>query len=138
MKKLLSTLTLLFASVLLFAQMEINVPQAVYQAFKDGHPTHDFITWSMEGQNYKANSIDQQKMPNVTVYDANGNLIRSEGEMAAKDVPSSIIGFLNEKYPTDANFKVWWVEDKEGNRTYYSNHNDVKIEFKKDGTVNRN
>jgi hypothetical protein len=102
---------------------------------EDGHPNHDFITWSMEGANYKANSIDEQKLHHITVYDSDGNVVRTEREIVSKDIPTAIIGYFNEKYPGDINYSVWVVEDKEGNRNYYSTHNDVNIRFDKDGNV---
>jgi hypothetical protein len=135
MKKLIALFSLTLCCVLLFAQGQFSVPQAVTQAFKDGHPNHDFITWSMEGANYKANSLDEQHTPHITVYDAQGNVIRAERQIVSQDIPTAIVGYFNEKYPGDINYAVWMVEDKEGNRTYYSTHNDVSVRFDKDGNI---
>ncbi len=138
MKKLLSTIALTAGAILLFAQTQIQVPSAVHQAFKDGHPTHDFITWVMEGPNYKASSIDLQQLHYVTVYSPVGKLIRSESELSQKDVPQVINEYNQKNYPNQPAEPVWMVVDANGNRSFYSTRNNVKVEFDRNGNVTKN
>lgn len=138
MKKLLSTIALTTGAFLLFAQVQIQVPQAVHQAFKDGHPNHDFITWEMEGSNYKGSSIDPQQLHHITVYDQSGRIVRSESELSAMDVPMNINEYNQKNFPNQTNDPVWMVVDQKGNRSFYSVHKDTKIEFDKNGAVIKN
>src|SRR5205085_9106594 len=105
MKSIAITLSFCLCAFFLFAQ--IQVPQAVNQAFKDGHPMHDYITWSMEGSNYKGSSIGPDKRHYITVYDPNGNLIRTEGELVPVDYPESVVNYFNRNLPEISNYSIW-------------------------------
>jgi hypothetical protein len=135
MKNIMSLFLLLFFSATLFAQTS-QVPTNIMIEFKNTHPNHDFITWLEENGTYKASSIDDKKLHHVTVYDTDAKVIRTEREILSRDIPTPIIGYFEEKYPGVNNYTVWVVEDNEGNKTYFSNHNDKNITFDKEGRIN--
>jgi hypothetical protein len=133
MKKLLSTVTLFILAIAMNAQVQIQVPRAVTQAFKDMNPTHDYIEWSMEGVNFKATSIDPQNLHHITVFDPNGVLVRSEVEVAANDVPVSIRTYFDDRKAVSNSYTVWKVVTKDGASTFYSTLNNQTIRFDMDG-----
>ena len=138
MKKFFLILLLSVGSTFVFAQSQINVPTVVHQAFKTAHNTHDFITWEMEGVNYKASSIDQQGVHHITVYDAYGDLVRAESELTGNQVPEPIVNYMNAKFPPNTKYNVWSVDSKDGKRTYYSDYNNTIIRFDGQGNEEKN
>ena len=121
-----------------FTIAQVQVPQNIRQTFKENHISHDYVTWTMEGQNYKASSVDEAKRQHITVYSPAGTIVRTEREIASKEIPSAIVGYFNEKYPGEMNYSVWLVEDSNGNRSYFSTHNNVNVLFDSEGRINSN
>ena len=134
MKKIFTTATLTLGVLLLFAQSQISVPVPVKQNFKDAHPMHDFLTWEMEGANYKAKSTDPQGIHHINVYDAGGNLLRSEHEVADPEVPETINNYFTKNYPPNTKYTVWMTESA-GTHGYFLEYNGQIIRFDSQGKV---
>jgi hypothetical protein len=128
MKKIFSTTLFMLCGLILFAQTQLQVPQAVNQAFKDANPTHDFVTWTMDGANYVASSIDLNHMHHTSVYGSNGDLLRTESEVPFSQAPESIVNYFNKNLPAVAHYTVWKVESKDGKTSYFVTYNDQASE----------
>lgn len=133
MKKVITIICLLF-SVGAFSQ---TVPAEIQQKFKDEHPMHDYLTWTVENGNYKSSSKDPDGLRHTIVYDKDAQVIRTERELSVQNIPSAVSGYLEGKYPGDKNFTVWEVVDREQNKTYFSSYNDEVITFDKEGRLNK-
>jgi hypothetical protein len=111
---------------------QITPPPAIEEKFKNEHPSVT-PTWSMDGQNFKAEFIDPATFKgNSIVYDKEGNVMRRENEMENSSYPQGINDFYIKKYPGEK-FKTWSSQDNSGERSYFIRRDNEIVWFDKEG-----
>lgn len=109
-----------------------QVPAVILNKFKADYPGEQ-PTWSKDGNYYRADFVDGKQMNGHAVaYDAKGNVIYREEQLAAGSYPEGISTYYSGKYPNEK-YSVWSNTDKSGNTSYYSTHNMEVFWFDKDG-----
>ena len=111
-------------------------PHHTQDAFKQSHPDANRLVWTMENGNYKATYYDQSKKMRNTIFDANDVVLRNEYELPTSDVPAIIADYYaKSKDGQTAEYRVFMVVDKDGNKSYYTIQNEVVTTFDQDGKV---
>ena len=115
----------------------IQTPNTVSDQFRIDYPNTN-ANWTMDGTNYRGEYLDPAtNMRHSVIYDKNGKMISREELINRKDYPAGINAYYAEKYPTE-NYEVWSSTDASGNRTYYTNRNNEKLLFDKNGKYKSN
>ncbi|MBL7933917.1 MAG: hypothetical protein JNL60_18580 [Bacteroidia bacterium] len=115
----------------------IQAPNTVSDQFRIDYP-NTTPNWTMDGTNYRGEYLDPATNARRSViYDKNGKMISREELINRKDYPAGINAYYAEKYPTE-NYEVWSTTDASGNRSYYTNRNNEKITFDKEGKYKSN
>jgi hypothetical protein len=110
----------------------VKVPESVNKRFSADYPDSK-STWTMRGNNYRAEYRDQSTNLNrAVIYDMAGNPIGTERELNMSDYPGTLRDYYNSNYPNES-YKVWSSEDKTGKRTYYVPRKNEMIWFDEKG-----
>jgi hypothetical protein len=114
----------------------LNVPRIVKDNFRQAHPNANEI-WQMELANYLADYTDDSTNTEYNVvYDKYGNLIRTDriidhtSDNASP--PKPIEDYYVKHYPNEK-YKIWYSEDHDGKKTYYTKHKSTIIWFDENG-----
>lgn len=96
MKKILLLLALFALAQTAFAQAS-KVPEAAKMAFAKAYPNADDVEWELEDGNYEVEfeMSDDQEMS--VVYDASGNVLETEVEIAFSELPPPVQAALKGK-----------------------------------------
>ena len=130
----------LFATAAVTAQdlQQNQIPESLNTAFQQDYPQATDVEWEMDGMNYKV-EFDLGKMDNEIYFTTDGNVLKSEMEMAEKDLPAAVAGTVKNKYPK---YKVDEIEvtEENGVRTYEVElekwfSDDIKLLLSEDGTL---
>lgn len=118
MKKLQLAALALFATAAMSAQdlkMEL-VPTNLADSFKKSYASATNVEWEMEGKDYKV-EFDLGTMENEIWYSVDGNILKTEKEISANEMPRAVASAVKTKY---SDYKVDAVEMKEQNgvKTY--------------------
>lgn len=109
-----------------------DTPENIVVKFGHDHPGNGNATWIQEGKNYKAiYTDDQTKMPHAVIYDAEGNVIRTETQLDDMYSPSGVTEYYSKYHPNEK-YKVW-QSDESGKRSYYTQHNGQTEWFDENG-----
>lgn len=123
-----------FSSMNLTGQSEatVIVPAAVEQKFVVEHPDAR-ATWKTEGANFKAQFINPlNNLGHITVYAADGTILRKEREMEPDEIPAAVSSHLMQRSKGQG-FSVWSVVDSSGSQSFYSPHPEGVVKFDRDG-----
>ena len=94
-----------------------NVPQNVKEAFQKNFPNAKVEKWQKEEGNFEA-EFDFNKTENSALIDANGNLLETETEIPAKDLPQGVSIYLA-KYEAGNKIKeASRITDSKGSVTF--------------------
>jgi len=109
-----------------------QIPSLVTERFSREFPGISG-SWSTDGENYKVEFIDPQShLGHIIVYDRNGNVIRRESELDGPKNPGAINEYNKKNFPGE-DLKTWAVEQKNGDKSYYTKRNEDIIWFNKEG-----
>ncbi len=118
MKNLKIAALLLFATAAVSAQdlKTDEVPANLQSKFNTAYTNVTDVEWEKKGDHYKV-EFEINKMDHDVWYDAEGNVIKSEIEISASELPSAISSAVKAKY---ADYKIDSVEVSEegGKKTY--------------------
>lgn len=118
MKNLKIAALLLFATAAVSAQdlKTDEVPANLQSKFNTAYTNVTDVEWEKKGDHYKV-EFEINKMDHDVWYDAEGNVIKSEIEISANELPSAISSAVKAKY---ADYKIDTVEvrDEGGKKTY--------------------
>ncbi|MES2514875.1 MAG: hypothetical protein V4580_12055 [Bacteroidota bacterium] len=110
----------------------VNTPVIVTTKFNAAHPNTNAL-WRTDDENFSAEFRDpQSNMQRIIIYDAYGNVVRTQAEVDKANYPDNINLYYTETYPTE-NYQVWSCEDAHGNLTYYSVRKTGTLLFDKTG-----
>lgn len=88
---------------------EAEVPTAVKNAFNKEYSNVNNVEWEKEMENYNV-EFDSNRMENEIWYNASGNVLKKESDIAEADLPSSVSKAIKSKYAEyriDGIEKVW-------------------------------
>lgn len=74
-----------------------SIPQEVKANFQKQYPMVEEARWEKEGENYEVEFKQGNKDISVR-YDAKGNLIETETEIKAEDLPKGVKKYLSENF----------------------------------------
>ncbi|RXJ51247.1 PepSY-like domain-containing protein [Gelidibacter gilvus] len=118
MKNLKIAAFLLFATAAVSAQdlKTDEVPANLQSKFNTAYTNVTDVEWEKKGDHYKV-EFEINKMDHDVWYDAEGNVIKSEIEISASELPSAISSAVKARY---ADYKIDTVEVSEegGKKTY--------------------
>ncbi|HQV99549.1 MAG: hypothetical protein KBF92_01290 [Bacteroidia bacterium] len=134
-KVILALFVLIISTGTLIAQTQI--PHHVMDAFKQTHPFANYATWTTEGVNFKVSYFDDSKMQNFKVYDSNDQVISHTYEVIGNVIPAEITAHYQKMNAIDGSYKVWIVVDKNGNKSYSADYNNVITNFDKSGSIQK-
>ena len=135
---LLTTAVLALFAVSLFAFGGDETPAAVKTSFTKLYPNITKVKWEKEGANYEA-EFDLKTGETSCLFDAAGNLLETETEMAVSALPKSVSDYVAKNYPgqkireaakiVDAkNITIYEAEVKEGDLLFDVNGSFLKKE----------
>ena len=134
---LTSTALVLFLSVAC-AFAGDDAPAAVKTSFAKLYPSITKVKWEKEGANYEA-EFDLNKSETSCLFDAAGNLLETETEIAVSSLPKSVSDYVAKNYAgqkireaakiiDSKNSTVYEAEIKEGDLIFDVNGNFLKKE----------
>lgn len=99
MKKSLIVLAALLVCIAASAQKvkEKNVPAVVKEAFTKTYPTAEDVEWEKEGSNYET-EFELGETDYSVLYDASGNVIETEVEIATDQLPEKVKDYITANY----------------------------------------
>ena|SRR5687767_7601084 len=135
MKKLLAMAVLAaFTGTAVMAQ----APDMVKEKFRKDNPNAMSTVWKTEKDNTYRVTYSENKVEHATVYDKDGNIV-SRQTVVKDNIPTGITEYYTKRSTTSKeyapNYVVWQTTDKDGNVTYYSEHNGRQTYFDKDGKI---
>ena len=74
-----------------------EAPAAVKASFTKLYPNVAKVKWEKEGANYEA-EFDLNKQETSCLFDAGGNLLETETEIAISDLPKSVSDYVAKNY----------------------------------------
>lgn len=96
MKKVMLLLVLFAFAQIVYAQAA-KVPEAVKMAFAKAYPNADDIEWEMESGNFEVEFEIAEDQEISVVYNANGELLETEVEIAFSELPQAAQAALKGK-----------------------------------------
>lgn len=98
-----------------------EIPENVKKNFAADYPNISGAEWEQEGNYYEV-EWEENNSERELVYDADGNLVAAEMEIAISSLPSSVRNYISQ------NYSGWSIEEAEeiskGEQTFY----EVEIE----------
>ncbi|MGJ8594155.1 MAG: PepSY-like domain-containing protein [Aquaticitalea sp.] len=119
MKNLKITALALFATVAMNAQdlKMTDVPSALTTSFQKTYTNVTDVEWEMEGENYKVEFEDANKMEHEIWYTKDGSIVKTEMEISKSQLPSEITKSIGSNY---SGYKIDSIEMTEmGNKKTY-------------------
>jgi Putative beta-lactamase-inhibitor-like, PepSY-like len=134
MKTLLSLMVILWLASCTSAQSvkEDKVPVAVVSAFHKLYSAVKNYSWEMEDGNYEA-EMDHGKMKASAVFDAAGNLMMTEKDMAVSELPPGCADYVSKNYPGIAIKEAAEITSAKGVKTYEAEVKGVDLIFDANG-----
>ncbi|MCY7409999.1 MAG: PepSY-like domain-containing protein [Chitinophagales bacterium] len=119
MKKLIPIFTILLLAACAEGQKlkESAVPAPVVASFNKMYPNAEENKWSMEEGNYEAEFEMNESEASVT-FDAAGNLLETEKEIAVKDLPAACAAYVSKNYAGQTIKEASEITDSKGVKTY--------------------
>jgi hypothetical protein len=111
---------------------EDKVPAAVVSAFHKMYSAVKDYEWEMEDGNYEA-EMDNGKMEASVVFDAVGNLMMTEKEIALSGLPSGCATYVSKKYPGATIKEASEITSAKGIKTYEAEVKGVDLIFDANG-----
>lgn len=98
-----------------FAQklQEKNVPASVKASFQKLYPNAKEVKWDKESEKFEA-SFEINKIDNSVLFDAQGNLLETEIEIAINQLPQSIKDYVTKNYPKQKIKEAAKITDDKG------------------------
>ena len=117
-KSILVTLSLVVVSFS-FAQKghKTEIPAPVKTAFAKQFPQAKGVKWEKEDGNFEA-EFDLNKVEQSAVFDAQGNLVETEMEIKASDVPKAAMDYAKTHYPGKKIKEMARITDAKGVVSY--------------------
>ena len=114
MKSLRIAALAIFATAAISAQdLRMNeVPANLISDFQKNYKTASDVEWEMEGEYYKV-EFDLNRMDHEIWYTKSGEVVKSEKEITARNLPTAILSTIKSKY---AGFKIDEAEVTEINK----------------------
>ena len=110
-------------------------PAAVSTRFSTDYPNTK-ATWSTTTTGYRSEYIDPNtKMYRANVYDANGNPVGMEKEIAKGEYPTTINTYYSTTFPNEQ-YRVW-TRDENGKKVYFVARPNETIYFDDKGNYTR-
>jgi hypothetical protein len=111
-----------------------DVPVPVTKAFTKTHPKVDTVQWSKSGDFYKA--AYSVKMKNMTAtYTALGKLTETEAGITVGSLPTPVLKYINENYPSDVVKSSSLVTSAKGKVTYVVKIKGMDLSFDSNGKI---
>jgi hypothetical protein len=119
MKMILMPLFVLLMTTAANAQKlkDKEIPAAVISAFQKAYPQITKVSWEKENGHYEA-EFDAGKIENSVLFDAGGNILETETEIAATALPARAKNYLSEHYPSKSVKEAAKITDTKGTVTY--------------------
>jgi len=96
---------------------ESQVPAPVVSSFNKMYPTVKEKQWELEDGNYEA-EFDMDKSESSVTFDATGNLLETEKEIAVKDLPAGVAEYVSKNYSGATVKEASEITDAKGVKTY--------------------
>lgn len=119
MKKTVVLMAAMLVTTFAFAQKvkESEVPAVIKSAFQKQHPNAKEVKWEKENSNYEA-EFEMGETESSVLYDATGNLLESEVEIAVADLPKGASEYIQAHYKDQKNKEAAKITDAKGVVTY--------------------
>ncbi|MDX2174535.1 MAG: hypothetical protein SFY56_15635 [Bacteroidota bacterium] len=111
---------------------EAEVPAIVKEGFKKSFPNLKAEEWEKEGTNFEV-EFDQNKTESSALFDTNGNLLETEIEITAKELPKNTIDYLTKNIPSKKIKEASKTTNSNGVVTYEAEVNDTDYIFDSTG-----
>ena len=115
-KVILSALVLGIFAVSAFA-LGTDVPDAVKTKFASLYPTIKKAKWGKEENNYEA-TFELDEVETSVLFDASGNVLETETEIAASSLPSWVADYITKNYPGQKIKETAKIVDDKGTVMY--------------------
>ena len=111
-----------------------DVPVPVTKTFTKTHPKVDTVQWSKSGEFYKA--AYQVKMKDMTAtYTVLGKLKETEAEITVASLPTPVLKYINENYPSDVVKSSSLVTSAKGKVNYAVKIKGMDLNFDSNGKI---
>jgi uncharacterized membrane protein YkoI len=99
----MKNLAIILSLMILFAgcgqkQKDDGIPKNVKEKFSADYPNVTDAEWETEGEYFEAEAMVDGKMTSI-IYDAEGNVIETEVEIAIEDLPEAAMTYLQHNFP---------------------------------------
>lgn len=111
-----------------------DVPVPVTKTFTKTHPKVDTVQWSKTGDFYKAAYSVKMKDMSAT-YTVLGKLKETEAEITVASLPTPVLKYINENYPSDIVKSSSKVTSAKGKVTYAVKIKGMELTFSSDGKI---
>ena len=115
---------------------EAEVPAAVKESFRKAHPVVKDLRWEKEGANFEA-EFKAGKMEQSIVYDPSGQLIETEIEIKAEELPAAAKDYLSKNHNHEKVREASKITDAKGVVSYEAEVKDKDLIFDSNGKFNR-
>jgi hypothetical protein len=96
---------------------ESAVPAAIVATLDKSYPGAEERKWSMEDGNYEA-EFEMNEVETSVTFDATGNLLETEKEIAVKELPAAIAEYVSKNYNGATIKEAAEITDANGIKTY--------------------
>jgi len=119
MKKTVVLMAAMFVTTIACAQKvkESEVPATIKSAFQKQHPNAKEVKWEKENGNYEA-EFEIGETETSVLYDATGNLLETEVEIAVADLPKQASEYIQAHYKDQKIKEAAKITDAKGNVSY--------------------
>jgi len=112
--------------------MQTDVPPAVVKSFNKKNTKIETVAWSKTGDFYKA-SFTQENIAKSVSYDAAGKVKHNEMQVSVSQLPTQVLKYVNDNYPSDVVKKSSKVTNAAGKSTYILKVKDSELVFDSNG-----
>lgn len=136
----MKTIVMMMASMLIVscasAQKikEAEVPETVKEGLKKHFASVKVEGWEREGANYEA-EFDLNKVETSALFDASGNLLETESEIAVADLPKSATEYLTKNHKGDKVKEAAKITEANGKVKYEAEVKGKDILFDENGNL---
>jgi Putative beta-lactamase-inhibitor-like, PepSY-like len=136
MKKVIFFISLVFIVNNVFAQANSEIPSAVKAKFESLHPGVIVEEWEKDGSLYEA-EYQINKIEYSDVFDASGNLVKTEMEISVSQLPTTISDYFSKNYPGKRIKSASKITDASGKISYEAEIGDLEFIFDQNGNLLR-
>jgi len=111
---------------------KVVVPASVISTFAKAYPNVKDVEWEAEGQNFEAD-FELSKKEWSVLYDAKGNLLQTEEEISAKQLPKAALEYISSNINKAKVEEAARITDANGVVTYEAEVNELDIIFDSNG-----